>query len=488
MNATLRSQSLMSEGPQARNANVMDIPSLVGSESSFGSTHFDVFDCTGHPYAVDQASRLTQLRMIALTSTAETVLRAISDEAWFSLLRAAATGLISDLNSGRPSSEGYKFGLAVSGLTGVPFHKVLRAFRTLAGDLARMDAIVAAQSPTATAGAFHTGPARKPWTLCAAGRNVAIRIPHNFPTINLEWLQALALRRSVLLNPSLRDPCTALYLARALYRAGLPHGSISVCHGDAASFWHLADQVIWPGDTPPRFPMSRGQIKLFHQGRSKMIFLDRPPDDVWELLAHMILQGCGRLCTNPSGLLSPLDAEWIGMQVAERLASVPILSLDDPQAVVPATTNSKERQHIVDSIGEALRRGGADLTARVSPQPLVVEKDGLHYLRPTVLHVAPDDPLFGVEFPFPFVTVASVTRERLVRACRHSMIVSVFGDDPPLIEALAGEPTIDKVFHGDFIGRGYEPTDPHEGYLADFLFQKKAVFPKLQGVGLNGSD
>ena len=32
-----------------------------------------------------------------------------------------------------------------------------------------------------------------------------------------------------------------------------------------------------------------------------------------------------------------------------------------------------------------------------------------------------------------------------------------------------------KVFAGAHSERGYDPLDPHEGYLADFLYRKKAV-------------
>jgi thienamycin biosynthesis protein ThnO len=55
--------------------------------------------------------------------------------------------------------------------------------------------------------------------------------------------------------------------------------------------------------------------------------------------------------------------------------------------------------------------------------------------------------------------------------------VSLVGEDAELLDQLAAEPSISKVFHGEQFDRGYDPLDPQEGYLADFLFQKKPVLP-----------
>jgi thienamycin biosynthesis protein ThnO len=84
-------------------------------------------------------------------------------------------------------------------------------------------------------------------------------------------------------------------------------------------------------------------------------------------------------------------------------------------------------------------------------------------------------PIVGVELPFPFVTVAHVPASEFVHRSRRSLIGAVLGGSPALLEDLIFDPTIDKIFCGDEFDRGYDPAEPHEGFLADFLFRKKVV-------------
>ena len=127
------------------------------------------------------------------------------------------------------------------------------------------------------------------------------------------------------------------------------------------------------------------------------------------------------------------------------------------------------------AIEREIAAGAADLTAEVTDIPLRIDLDGLAFLRPTVLLVDIESELWGMELPFPFVTVAKVPRSRVRTACTGSLIVAVPGAERDVVAQLADESTVDKVFAGQDFDRGYDPRDPHEGYLADFLFRKKAV-------------
>jgi hypothetical protein len=51
----------------------------------------------------------------------------------------------------------------------------------------------------------------------------------------------------------------------------------------------------------------------------------------------------------------------------------------------------------------------------------------------------------------------------------------VAGDDEALAQDLLLEPTIDKVFASGALSTEFDPREPHEGFLLDFLFQRKAV-------------
>jgi thienamycin biosynthesis protein ThnO len=364
---------------------------------------------------------------------------------------------------------------ALSAISGLPLHRIRSGIRTVAGDLARMDEILAAQSPDGTLTPFRTGlVAGRPWRWQPAGRSVFVRVPANFPTIVVEWLQALAARRPVLLGTSAADPVSSHLFADALYRAGLPDGAVSMAHGDTTALCRMGDQVLWPGtDAPADVPV--GALKTYHFGRSKAVLTDaEPAPETWVRLARMATHGCGRLCTNLSGLAVSGDARGAAEKLAAALAT-PVLPLDADRALVPAFPEPGRADQLGRLIEQEIAAGAVDVTGEVTGVPLRVDIDGLAYLRPTVLLVDAESPLWGMELPFPFVTVAKIPRSRLRGACAGSLIVAVPGDEPDLVEQLTDEPSVNKVFGGADFDHGYDPIDPHEGYLADFLFRKKAV-------------
>jgi thienamycin biosynthesis protein ThnO len=451
------------------------VPLLVGAQRHRRDSAMPLRGGNGDVIAhVTSAPRLVQSRMVALAEAAGPELAGLGDAEWWALYARAARRL-EDHVTGPPDSAGSDCVSLTSRATGLPEERVRHALVALAADCARMREILAAQAPARVG--WTNG---RRWAWAPAGRHVAVRVPDNFPTINIQWLQALATRRPVLLSTSPRDPFTALVLAGLFYEAGLPDGAVSVCHGDAPAFWHLADQILWPGDAPAWAAPADRHVKTYHHGRSKAILLDdSAPADVWSRLASLAMQGAGRLCTNVSALLASGGAERAGVTLAEALAEYPVLPLDHPRAMIPAAPDTATASGLAATVRAALDRGAIDLSARLTGMPLQIQLDDRVFLRPTVLKVAADDPIFGAELPFPFVTVADVARSKFVRAACGSLVVSVVGDDPALVAALVAEPSIDKVFHGEQFDRGFDPLDPHEGYLVDFLFQKKAVQPPL---------
>src|SRR5262249_2578666 len=121
--------------------------------------------------------------------------------------------------------------------------------------------------------------------------------------------------------------------------------------------------------------------------------------------------------------------------------------------------------------------GLSDTARELTPGRLkrVATIDGMSVLRPMVVEVNSfEHPLFGLELPFPFVVFASASRADLVKAARHSLAAIVAGDDQALSTELLLEPTIDKVLAGGALSTEFDPLEPHEGYLLDFLYQKKA--------------
>jgi len=95
-----------------------------------------------------------------------------------------------------------------------------------------------------------------------------------------------------------------------------------------------------------------------------------------------------------------------------------------------------------------------------------------------------EHPLFGMELPFPFVVFASArSRADLIQAAGQSLAVVVAGgDDDGLMQDLLLEPTIDKVFGSGALSTQFDPREPHEGFLLDFLYQTKAIRSGSIGV------
>ena len=97
-------------------------------------------------------------------------------------------------------------------------------------------------------------------------------------------------------------------------------------------------------------------------------------------------------------------------------------------------------------------------------------------MRPTVIEVPSyRHPLFGMELPFPFVVFAPApSREEALTAAHNSLVAVIAGDDNALTRQLFLDPTIDKVYTGGALSTEFDPREPHEGFLLDFLFEKKA--------------
>ncbi|MDY7228340.1 aldehyde dehydrogenase family protein [Hyalangium rubrum] len=466
----------LSHGPSE-----LRLPFKVGARTRFSHSSRVVNGIGDLRLHLSQAPRLAQVQMVERSRQAFEHLRKLPDEEWLALLREVGRLLDEEsLPIGDTPVDPETHVDLVTRVTGVPTVRVRSALKSLVTDLQRMETILSTQSPDGTAAVFRTGRSERAehaWTLAPQGEQLAVRVPANSPAINITWLIAFALRRPVLLAASAWEPFTPLRLIEAIYRAGAPDGAASLAFGDLLPFMEMADQVLWAGDVADQL-LSRGRrLKTYHQGRSKAVVVGELTPERVDALTRMALSGAGRLCTNLSGLLVVGDAERAGLMLAESLAKLPILPLTHPHAVVPAFPNPAMARAIDAEIRAAEARGAIDLSARCTAQERLVTVDGVSFLRPTVLLVDGEDRFFGAELPFPFVTVARARADELPARCRNSLIISTFNADRELVRRLAQEPSVDKVFQDDFASRGYDSTDPHEGFMSEFLFLKKAIWP-----------
>lgn len=459
---------------------IPSIGCLIGKKAYLSYETYEIRNGKNNPLALlSRVPRLAQSKMVNCAWNAFKSLRAIDDDEWFGILSLAGSQLSTALKRIAKNREDDDWDISlVARSSGLPEIRVIRALERIAEHLTGMRRILTAQSPDGKTTCYRDGYTAQGWAWMPRGKNIAVKIPGNFPTVNINWLLALACRRPVVLCASLRDPFTPQWIIEVLYRAGLPDGAVSLCFGNADHIWRLADQVLWPGDLPKELYINPGKVKKYHYGQSKAILLDDVKSaDFWGRLARLAIQGCGRLCTNVSAVIVDGNARNVGLKLANAFNAYFVCSLSDHSAIIPAFPDERVGHEIAHRISSAISRGAVDLTAITSNQPLKIYQDGLLFLRPTVLLIDVEDPLFGTEFPFPFVTVAGVRRSSIVQAARKSLIVYLADYNKTLIDELLLESSIDKVFSGDEYDREYDPAEPHEGFLSDFLFQKKAVSP-----------
>ena len=153
---------------------------------------------------------------------------------------------------------------------------------------------------------------------------------------------------------------------------------------------------------------------------------------------------------------------------------------NDIENKIPAFSMEKAVQ-INNMIDEFVSKGEViDVTTEIRNKPRLMEIDNKGILFPTVLLVKnKKSKAFGLELPFPFVSVVQSEDESEIKEyCKNTLILSIISDREDLINDLCFEKSILKVFSGANIERGYNYLDPHEGFILDFLNHKKAVLLK----------
>jgi len=313
-------------------------------------------------------------------------------------------------------------------------------------------------------------------------------MPGNHPATHISWLTALSAKIPVLVRPSALDVFTPYRLLMALAAAGLPAGAASFVPGGheltEAIVAATGRSVVFGGEALRRRYAGVSHVQLHGPGRSKaLVCADAATEDVVEPLTRMILDGGGRGCINASAVVvegPAVKARALAEAVAARLAAVPLRPPLDPEARLASASSEAEAQACNEIIHAALGQGAVDLSG-YGEASRIVRVDGAHILRPTVLLVLdPTAAIFGTELPFPFVVFApSSARLQSLRACASSLAVVVFGGDgerdaDTLPTQILRLPGVRKVYAGGALSTEFDPLEPHEGYILDFLLEKKA--------------
>jgi acyl-CoA reductase-like NAD-dependent aldehyde dehydrogenase len=237
---------------------------------------------------------------------------------------------------------------------------------------------------------------------------------------------------------------------------------------------------------------NNAKIQIHGPGWSKVVI---GPDfeSEWrgylDLMVESVVANCGRSCVNASGVWTAFGGREIANALAERLAAIPALPLEDPAARLAAFPSVAAAHRFSRYIDSQLAIPGAhDLTAELRGDDRVAEIDGCAFLLPTVVYCEEaDHPLAAAEFLFPFVTVVEAPKSELVSRMGPTLVATALTRDPDLEHELMTAPGVERLNLGPIPTCTVAWDQPHEGNLFEHLYRQRALqAPDLErqlGVG-----
>ncbi|MCB9681702.1 MAG: aldehyde dehydrogenase family protein [Alphaproteobacteria bacterium] len=316
-------------------------------------------------------------------------------------------------------------------------------------------------------------------------RALAAVLPSNSPGVHSLWIPALALGTPVVLKPGSGDPFTPLRVVQALIAAGLPAEAFGFYPADRAvgnELVELHDRVlVFGGPDVARRYAGRPGVSVHGPGFAKVLVGDDHVDawaDDLDLLVASVASNGGRSCINASTIVVPRHADALAHALATRLAALEPRPLDDPEAGLAAFADAGVARAISASIDDRLGDDAVDVSAAVRPPERatrVVTRDGLTWLRPTVVRCPPDHPLARTEFGFPFVAVVEVPEADAVDWLGPTLVCAALTDDRDLARRLVDAGHIDRLHLGAVATSSIRWDQPHEGNLFEWLWRRRAV-------------
>jgi acyl-CoA reductase-like NAD-dependent aldehyde dehydrogenase len=234
------------------------------------------------------------------------------------------------------------------------------------------------------------------------------------------------------------------------------------------------------GDEATVRPWSHNRgVQLHGPGLSKVILgADRAASwrDSLDLIEASITDNGGRSCLNASGVWLPAHGRELAEALAERLARIEALPLDDPRARIAAFSDPATARRIDALIERRLHVPGAeDLTARARGGGRLVERGGCTFLLPTVIWCRdPEHPLASTELLFPFASVVEVAQPELLDRIGPTLVATAITDDAEFKSRLLRARDIDRLNLGAIPTSRVSWNQPHEGNLFEHLHRRRA--------------
>jgi acyl-CoA reductase-like NAD-dependent aldehyde dehydrogenase len=308
-------------------------------------------------------------------------------------------------------------------------------------------------------------------------------LPSNSPGVHVLWLPIIPLQLGLVLKPGPQEPWTPYRLAAAFFEAGIPREAISIYPGDADVGAAVLDScprsLIFGGQ--PTVDRYRGnpRVQAHGPGFSKILLGDDQVDH-WEkyldVMVESVFANSGRGCINTSGIWASRHTREIADAISQRLAAVPPLPPDHPDAALAAFTVPGVAASVSQSIDADLQAGGAaDVTARYRQGNRLVPHGRAAYLLPTVVHCeSPEAPIAHKEFMFPFVAVVECPQEKMLSAIGPTLVCTAITCHEPFRRQLLDAVHIDRLNLGPVPTTRLNWLQPHEGNIVEFLFRARA--------------
>lgn len=462
---------------------MIKIPAILNNEYYYSIATQPLTAINGE--RIGEMCQVPFIRMHELSETAHAkhaLIQKITAAQILSAMKHAAALLRSDdWNFAHFSKQEYC--RLVSASTGLPLAAMEEEIEEMADLLENMEQVIAVQLPSTIERALDAHEFSVPGNKVGyypAGKSLLIKIPGNIPTICVYWLAPLAMKRPVILVPPAEDPFTHLLLIQALRKVNEQLAScIQFLPSEESAWSRLLDtveQVLLPESAKSMVTISPARILktyFIHYGRTKLLVPDEWDDEAVQIAFRRMTWKYGRTCTGLTSIIVRHDAKEFAEQLSKHINKSYASAFEQN-----ALFNSTYAHKLNDLIESYISRGEVqDITAQLRNSPRMMECDGKAMFLPTVLLVKQKkSPAFGWELPFPFVTIAEAADENeMIELAKNTLILSVLTQDRELIHRLCSESSIRKVFAGAQVERGYNYMDPHEGYMADFLYHKKAV-------------
>ena len=366
--------------------------------------------------------------------------------------------------------------------TGLPRNIVMDVLSQIKSNLLNIEHILIKQSRQKDLSVFDTNirfhdTFSYGWT--PSNSLLATILPSNHPIVNMTWLIAFAMKYPVAIRPSISDPYTPLRLIASLISAGADPAFFSYYpmeHNNVFDFMNISGKSIIFGNANIKKKYSRFPfINTYGPGNSKIIIgkdYAEEIDNLVEIITKSSLYHSGRACINVSGIITFFDSKKLAEAIAERFYTIKAMDLQNPKAILGAIKNKKMLNEIIQKIDiKNYRKGVIDLT---SDNQITQSIDDQVFLQPKC-YLCNDSThsLFGIELPFPFLTITQANEENLDTLLNNTLACSIISDDKTLRHNILLHPGVDKVFCGMIEPYCMDYGAPHNGFLSDFLYKNK---------------